>query len=97
MTIKEFKDFLIERKYNKISDDEYSYIDANKYIIYIKIVNDYVLMRVDCNTDIGTVTSIDILNANIFDRLITLLKEHSTIIEDIKNNICIEESKEIKQ
>lgn len=30
MTIKEFKDFLIERKYKKYSANEYSYIDANK-------------------------------------------------------------------
>lgn len=89
MTIKEFKDFLIERKYKKYSANEYSYIDANKYVIQIKIVNDYVLMRVDNTyTDIGTVTFINILTANIFDKLVNYLKEQVTAISTIKYKIC---------
>lgn len=89
MTIKEFKDFLVERKYKKYSANEYSYIDTNKYTIQIKIVNDYVLIRVDdTDTDIGTVTFINILTANIFDKLVNFLKEQVTAISTTKYKIC---------
>ncbi len=97
MTIKEFKDFLIERKYKKISSKEYIYIDVNKCIIEIKIADDCTVIRItDYNADIGITTFINILTANIFDKLINYLKEQVAAINAIKDKICIEENKEIR-
>lgn len=46
-------------------------------------------MRVDNTyTDIGTVTFINILTANIFDKLVNYLKEQVTAISTIKYKIC---------
>lgn len=93
MTIKEFKDFLIERKYKKYSANEYSYIDTNKHTIQIKIVNDYVLIRVyDTDTDIGTIMLINILTANIFDKLLLVLL-NIKFVNTIKKILIIELNK----